>query len=72
MKENFSINLNVPVALRRERPQSVTDLQTQEITGNFRQGDAAFADYLINLGISYRFGKKSVATIEPQSEVQFN
>ena len=72
MKENFSINLNVPVAVRRERPQSVTDLQTQEITGNFRQGDAAFADYLINLGISYRFGKKSVTAIERQSEIQFN
>jgi hypothetical protein len=60
MKNNFSINLNVPVAVRRERPQSLTDIETSEMTGTFRNGDAAFADYLINFGISYSFsGKKN-------------
>lgn len=60
MKDNFSLNLNVPFAVRRDRPQSVTDKQTEEITGNPRNGDAAFADYLINVGVSYRFSNKKV------------
>jgi hypothetical protein len=54
------LNLNVPFAVRRERPQSVTDLETQQITGEPRQGDAAFADYLINVGVSYRFARNKV------------
>ena len=60
MKNNFSINLNVPFAVRRDRPQSVTDKQTEEATGNPRAGDAAFADYLINVGVSYRFTSNKV------------
>ena len=59
MKNNFSINLNVPIAVRRERPQSLTDIETSEIIGEFRNGDAAFADYLINLGITYRIPSKN-------------
>ena len=59
MKNNFSINLNVPIAVRRERPQSLTDMETSEIIGEFRNGDAAFADYLINLGITYRIPSKN-------------
>ncbi len=72
MKNNFTLNLNVPFALRRERPQSLTDIQTQEITGEFRQGDAAFADYLINLGITYRVGRKSGERIETKSKLKFD
>ncbi len=68
-KNNFSLNLNVPVALRRERPQSVTDLQTQSVTGEFRNGDAAFADYLINVGVAYRITKKSNTAI-PEFNLQ--
>lgn len=55
---NFLLNLSVPIALRRERPQSVTDLETQAITGEFRQGDAAFADYLINFSVVFRVPSK--------------
>ncbi len=66
MKGNFNLNLNVPIALRRERPQSLTDLETQESTGQFRQGDAAFADYLINIGIAYRFKKRDKDEINYQ------
>jgi hypothetical protein len=40
----------VPVAVYRKRTQSVTDYQTSAS----RNGDAAFADYSINLGISFR------------------
>ena len=59
-KNNISLTLNVPFAVRRERPQSVTDKQTEALTGEPRNGDAAFADYLINFGVSYRFVKKKV------------
>ena len=73
MRNNFSVNLNVPVAIRRDRPQSVTDLETERITGTPRNGDAAFADYLINLGISYRFGAKpSFPEIETNSDLPFS
>ncbi|NJB70714.1 hypothetical protein GGR42_001176 [Saonia flava] len=60
MKNNFSLNLNLPFAVRRERPQSITDKQTEELTGNPRNGDAAFADYVINFGISYRISNNKV------------
>lgn len=72
MKNNFTLSLNVPIAVRRERPQSVTDLETQRITGNFRQGDAAFADYLINFGIAYRLPGKKVKELESETDVNFN
>ena len=73
MKENFSINLNVPVALRRNRPQSVTDRQTEIATGSPRNGDAAFADYLINLGIAYRIGRsRNIEEIERDNQLYLN
>lgn len=60
----FSIGLNVPIALERARPQSVTDREIEQITGQPRNGDAAFADYLINFDVTWRFGspKGSVNT----------
>ncbi|EMR03442.1 transporter [Cesiribacter andamanensis] len=61
MKKSTSITLSVPVALLRNRPQSITDLEIEQATGQPRNGDAAFADYLINLSVSYRFGKKQPA-----------
>lgn len=59
MKNNVSLNLSLPVAVRRERPQSYTDLEYQRTTGTFRQGDAAFADYSVNIGIQYTFKAKA-------------
>jgi hypothetical protein len=50
----FSINAFVPVALVRNRTQSFADETTTELTGTFTQGDAAFADYSINIGISFK------------------
>ncbi len=70
MRSNFTINLNVPFAVRRERPQSITDLQTEELTGNPRNGDAAFSDYVINLGVSYRFANNKVK-LSPELEDTF-
>ena len=59
-KNNFSYNLNVPFAIRRERPQSITDIQTEQSTGSPRNGDAAFADYVINFGVTYRINNNKV------------
>ncbi|RRQ47757.1 hypothetical protein DZC72_15420 [Maribacter algicola] len=70
MKSNFVINLNVPFAVRRERPQSITDLQSQQLTGTPRNGDAAFSDYVINLGVSYRFANSKVK-IAPELQDSF-
>lgn len=51
-KGNFY--LSVPFALQRNRTQSYSDkLRTKE-TGNKVQGDAAFADYLVNIGFTVR------------------
>jgi len=47
--KKHTISLSAPVAVHRERQRSVPDEQ------NHRHGDAAFADYLILLGYSYRF-----------------
>lgn len=58
MVNNLTLNLSAPIALIRERPQSVTDMETERLTGNPRRGDAAFADYLINVGISYRLNRQ--------------
>jgi hypothetical protein len=45
----------VPVALIRCRTQSVPDKETTAQTGVYKNGDAAFADYLINVGFTTRF-----------------
>ncbi|MEY4709523.1 MAG: hypothetical protein RLZZ512_1426 [Bacteroidota bacterium] len=54
MKGKTTVNLNVPIAVYRIRTQSVTDKQIQDFSGVARNGDAAFADYLISLGLTYR------------------
>ena len=45
----------VPVALVRNRTQSVPDKITTQLTGKYTQGDAAFADYSVNIGMSVKF-----------------
>ena len=55
-KNNFSVFASFPIALYRNRTQSFEDKVRTEQTGVYTHGDAAFADYLINIGISYRFG----------------
>ncbi len=49
--------LSVPVALQRNRTQSVPDKIRTEKTGVYAHGDAAFADYSINLGVAIPLGK---------------
>ena len=53
--KNFNFYLYAPIALRRERPQSYPDILRTMDTKVFARGDAAFADYSINLGFGYRF-----------------
>ena len=45
----------VPYALHRTRTQSVPDKIATRRTGNLTIGDAAFADYSINFGASFKF-----------------
>ena len=45
----------VPVALKRNRTQSFADKKITEKTGVYTVGDAAFADYVINVGVSFKF-----------------
>ena len=45
----------VPAAISRNRTQSVPDKITTAKTGKYTQGDAAFADYSINIGAAFRF-----------------
>ena len=55
MYKKYNFFLYTPVALRRERPQSYPDIVRTNLTGIFARGDAAFADYSINVGMSFRF-----------------
>ncbi len=67
-----TFTLFVPTNIVRNRIQSAADiasenLQNSVITDPTKyvhvQGDAAFADYSINLGYSYRIGKKMKAPV---------
>ena len=53
--KKFSAYAYVPVALKRSRTQSVPDKIRTEVTGVYTQGDAAFADYAINVGLNFKF-----------------
>lgn len=45
----------VPVAFQRNRTQSVPDKNKTALTGVYAHGDAAFADYAINVGLTINF-----------------
>ncbi len=55
MTKKANYYITVPVAIVRDRTQSVTNKQTTKETGVYNIGDAAFSDYTINLGMSIRF-----------------
>ena len=42
------------MALVRDRTQSVPDKNKTELTGVYTQGDAAFADYTVNVGLVFK------------------
>jgi len=51
-KQKMNFYLSIPVALQRNRTQSFSDKLRTKITGTRVHGDAAFADYLLNIGFS--------------------
>lgn len=51
----MNIYAYLPFAIVRNRTQSVPDKITTAFTGKYTQGDAAFADYVINVGMNIRF-----------------
>jgi hypothetical protein len=53
--KKMNVYAYVPVALKRDRTQSVADKIQTRLTGVYTQGDAAFADYTVNVGCSIRF-----------------
>ncbi|MBK6265732.1 hypothetical protein JKA74_11850 [Marivirga sp. S37H4] len=53
MSNGFNFNLSIPAAVYRNRIKSTWD------KANNRHGDAAFADYLINLRVNYRINTKN-------------
>jgi len=70
-KHNYSIFASVPIALYRNRTQSYEDKQRTAETGVYRIGDAAFADYLVNVGISYRFMNSRKKQSIPELDLNF-
>lgn len=54
VSKKVSYNLAVPVAVKRNRTQSNSDKRRTADTGVYTQGDAAFADYLISAGVTFR------------------
>jgi hypothetical protein len=52
--KKVSFNLAVPIALVRNRTQSDADKRQTVDTGVHHQGDAAFADYLVSAGVTFK------------------
>jgi len=50
-----ALSVNVPIAIRRVRSQNFAAKLATEESGEFQNGDAAFADYAIVVALSHRF-----------------
>tara|TARA_R110002049_G_scaffold309051_1_gene516210 strand:- start:11069 stop:12226 length:1158 start_codon:yes stop_codon:yes gene_type:complete len=70
--KDLTMSLNIPIAVERNRTQSFSDKQRTAQTGVFTQGDAAFADYLVNFNLTYRFSKKHSNMNGYSDKVDFN
>ncbi len=55
MAGKSEFTLSVPIAVVRDRTQSVPDREYQSSTKTPQHGDAAFADYEVSLAYNYRF-----------------
>lgn len=53
MNKGTSFYLSIPVAIERNRTQSVPDIIRTDLTKSYFKGDAAFADYTINVGAAF-------------------
>jgi len=54
-RKKTTVYFALPVAIERNRTQSYSDKLRSADTKTHVQGDAAFADYLVNAGITFRF-----------------
>jgi len=52
---NIALYAYVPIAIIRDRTQSVPDIRQTALTGVYTHGDAAFADYVVNVGVTVKF-----------------
>lgn len=73
-KNNLALNVSVPLAVARNRTRSYQDKVRTRETGVYRHGDAAFADYLLNFTLTYRFGghHKSMMMDHVPQKLDFN
>ncbi|MBN8679013.1 MAG: hypothetical protein J0M29_12365 [Chitinophagales bacterium] len=70
---NFIFTANVPYALYRKRTRSVADIAGgNDANGIPRNGDAAFADYSVNVGVAYRFGGQKMSHDDMGKLPKFN
>jgi hypothetical protein len=53
--KHTQLYLSIPYAVQRNRTQSVPDKIKTKKTGVYSQGDAAFADYTVNVGVAFSF-----------------
>jgi hypothetical protein len=53
--KNIAIYGYLPIAIMRDRTQSVPDERGTYLTNSYVHGDAAFADYVINIGVTVKF-----------------
>jgi hypothetical protein len=53
--KKVQVYASVPFAIERNRTQSNSDKLITKATGNKAQGDAAFADYFVNIGATFKF-----------------
>jgi hypothetical protein len=53
--KNVALYAYVPIAIIRDRSQSVPDIRQSALTNVYTHGDAAFADYVVNVGVTVKF-----------------
>jgi hypothetical protein len=53
--KKVTVFATVPIAVERNRTQSAADKLRTQATGVYAHGDAAFADYSINIGATFKF-----------------
>ncbi len=54
MFKKMNLYAYIPIAIVRDRTQSIPDQIRTKLTGVYAQGDAAFADYSVNIGVSIK------------------
>lgn len=53
--KNIALYGFLPIAILRDRTQSIPDQRGTYLTNSYVHGDAAFADYVINVGLTVKF-----------------